>query len=275
MLAAFALASVLAASGSGAPAPAALVPDANALPPGQLGETIRLGRTLFEKTNEHPLTKPFVRNALTCGNCHPDSGAATTGLTLVGAATAYPAWSPREKAVITLEDRVLNCFMRSMNGMRPPNGSPPAVALTTYITWLSSGMPLAMNPRYPKGPRAFKNVQVFDDEVNLEHGRQIYASRCATCHGSNGDGTPPVWGPRSYNAGAGLADVDKLAAFVRSTMPLGDPTLSESEAVDVAAYINAQPRPAFRLRDHLPKGTSYNSTVKDELVRAPTWPPRE
>lgn len=270
MFAMLMMTSALAASG-----PAVAASNLDALPPGKLGEAIRLGRAIFDQTNEHPLTKRYVKNALACASCHPDSGAAPTALTLVGAATAYPAWAPREKAVITLEDRILNCFMRSMNGSRPPNGSPPAVALTAYVTWLSTGMPVAMNPRYPRGPRAAASLRVYDDEVSLKHGRAIYASRCAACHGEDGNGDPPVWGPRSYNAGAGLADVEKLATFVHSAMPLDDPTLSESEAVDVAAYVNAQPRPGFRLRDHLPRGVSYNAAVRDELVRAPTWPPRD
>jgi thiosulfate dehydrogenase len=100
------------------------------LPPGELGEVVKLGKALFDSTGEHPLTQPFVRNALSCASCHPDSGAHPTAATLLGAATAYPAWTPREKAVITLEDRVLNCFMRSMNGTRPPVGSKPSIAIT-------------------------------------------------------------------------------------------------------------------------------------------------
>ncbi|HZZ83402.1 MAG TPA: c-type cytochrome [Anaeromyxobacteraceae bacterium] len=272
MLTALALASLLAAGNPGPAAAAA--PGAAALPPGELGKVVRLGRSLFDETDTHPLTKPYVKNALTCASCHPDSGAGAAA-TLVGAATAYPAWSTREKAVITLEDRILNCFMRSMNGVRPPNGSPPSVALTAYVTWLSAGLPVAMNPRYPKGPRALAPLPVFADEVNVQRGRTVFEARCATCHGKDGDGNPPLWGPRSYNAGAGFADVEKLAAFVRATMPYGDPTLSDSEAVDVAAFVNAQPRPDFRLREHLPNGASYNSALRDELVRAPTWPPRE
>ncbi|HVI94547.1 MAG TPA: cytochrome C, partial [Anaeromyxobacter sp.] len=115
------------------------------LPPGELGEVVKLGKKLFDETGTHALTKPFVRNALSCASCHPDSGAHPTAATLLGAATAYPAWAPRERAVITLEDRVLNCFMRSMNGTRPPVGSKPSIAITTYLTWLSTAMPVQLN----------------------------------------------------------------------------------------------------------------------------------
>lgn len=268
MLTALTLASLLGAS----PAPPAPAP--REIPSGPFGDTIRLGRTLFDETNTHPLTKRFVRNALTCASCHPDSGAATSGSTLIGAATAYPAWSPREQAVVTLEDRVLNCFMRSMNGTRPPNGSRPAVAITAYLTWLSAGMPLAMNEHYPRGPRSFGKLAVFEADVSLERGRATFEARCAACHGKDGDGEPPLWGPRSYNAGAGLADVEKLAGWVQAMMPPGDATLTDAEAIDVAAYVNSQPRPDFRLRDHLTRGATYDAGVQDEVVRAPTWPPR-
>lgn len=260
------------AAPAGEPPPA---PTDEAIPAGALGEEIRLGRKLFDETGTHPLTKPFVKNALSCASCHPGSGAARGGATLVGAATAYPAWSPREKTVITLEDRVLNCFMRSMNGMRPPNGSRPGIAITAYITWLSTGQPVRMNAKAPLGPFSYEKPAVDPARTNLEHGRAVYSSRCASCHGNDGDGEPPVWGKRSYNAGAGLADVGKLAGWVRATMPPLEANLTAEEALDVAAFINSKPRPDFVLKDHLPPRTTYNTTVTSEVVRAPTWPPRK
>jgi thiosulfate dehydrogenase len=197
---------------------------------------------------------------------------------LLGAATAYPAWAPREKAVITLEDRVLNCFMRSLNGTRPPLGSRPSIAITTYLTWLSTGMPLQLNPRAPLGPFTFTKPAVDPSKVSLERGRKRYVERCASCHGVDGQTDPPVWGPRSYSAGAGLAAVPRLAGWLRVTMPPDAPLASDEDAVDVAAYVNSQSRPDFALKEHLPRedrtGT-YNSNVADEVDRAPTWPPKK
>lgn len=116
-----------------------------ALPKGPLGDTIKLGRLLVEQTAKHPLSKPFVGNDLNCTSCHLKNGTDTKAATFIGVATAYPAWSPREQRVITLEDRILNCFMRSCNGIRPPLGSEVSVAITAYITWLSTDQPLRMN----------------------------------------------------------------------------------------------------------------------------------
>ncbi|WP_242345317.1 c-type cytochrome [Anaeromyxobacter terrae] len=270
------LALVLAAS---AVAPAAArgaaeAPAAREVPEGPLGDAIRLGKELFERTGTHPLTRRYVKNALSCASCHPQAGAQAGGATLVGVAAAYPAWSPREKAVITLEDRVLNCFMRSMNGLRPPNGSAPAVAITAYLTWLSTGERIAQNPEAPLGPRSFPKLPVDPAKVDTARGAALYAERCAACHGEDGQGDPPVWGPRSYNAGAGLADATKLAGFLKVTMPPDEPNLQDGEAVDLAAFLNAKPRPDFDLSRHLSPGGAYNATVRGEVVRAPTWPPR-
>ena len=55
---------------------------------------------------------------------------------------------------------------------------------------------------------------------------------------------PPLWGPDSFNNGAGMHRVLTAARFIKARMPLGKPTLTDDEAFDVAAFINAQPRPA-------------------------------
>ncbi len=272
------LASLTWAAPSAAPAAAPALAPPTQLPPGQLGELVKLGKKLFEETGTDPRTRDYVANGLSCASCHPDAGAHPYGSTLIGVAAAYPAWSPREKAVITLEDRVLNCFMRSMNGVRPPNGSVPSLAITAYLTWLSTGTPIAMNSRAAVGPHRVPPLTIEASQANVAAGKKAFEGRCAVCHGKDGQGDPPVWGPRSFNAGAGLAHVPHLAAWIHVSMPPGDESLTEQEALDVAAYVDSQPRPDFVLADHLPRGAApppYNATVRDETVRAPTWPPRK
>jgi thiosulfate dehydrogenase len=130
------------------------------IPEGALGESIRLGLDLVEKTTTHPLSKPYSGNALNCTSCHLKNGTDLQAATFIGVASAYPAWSPRERRVITLEDRILNCFMRSCNGKRPPLGSEVSVSIVTYITWLSSGQPIRMNPDRPLGPNPLPQVSL-------------------------------------------------------------------------------------------------------------------
>jgi thiosulfate dehydrogenase len=235
---------------------------------GMLANTIQLGEAIVKNTTTHPLSKNYVGNSLNCTSCHLDNGRHPKAGTFLGTATAYPAWSPRESRVITLEDRVLNCFMRSCNGTRPPLGSEVSVAVTAYITSLSQGLPLKMNPKRPIGPRAFKQLSMKVDQADTKRGALLYASRCAECHQDDGQGNkdnPPVWGERSYNDGAGLSSVANLAAWLKVAMPLDDTDLTDQQALDIAAFVNSQKRPHFELSQHLPvKGKlgEYNAAAK-------------
>jgi thiosulfate dehydrogenase len=152
-----------------------------------------------------------------------------------------------------LEDRVLNCFMRSQNGLRPPNGSQVSVAITTYITWLSEGSPIKMNVDGPLGPNHTPDLNLDGLMPDAKRGAALYASRCAECHGENGlggDDGPPVWGEQSYNAGAGMSRVPKLASWLKVAMPLDDATLTAQQAFDIASFVNGQQRPKFALPEH-------------------------
>ena len=167
---------------------------------GKLASVIQLGEAIVKDTTTHSLSKSYVGNALNCTSCHLDSGRHPRAGTFLGTATAYPAWSPREERVITLEDRVLNCFMRSCNGTRPPLGGEVSVAVTAYITSLSQDMPIQMNPKRPIGPRAVKQLSLKADQADFKRGASLCAARCAECHQKDGQGDkdyPPVWGERS------------------------------------------------------------------------------
>lgn len=244
-------------SNSGHTEDVASVPDVDSLviPTGPMGDVIRLGRELVSDTANHPLTKRSVGNSLNCTSCHLDNGTHPKAATFIGIATAYPAYSPREKRVITLEDRVLNCFMRSCNGVRPPLGSRPSVAITAYITWLSSGQRIAMNPSKPLGPYAVDSLAIDINTRDVGRGKSLYLDRCAGCHGDDGQGdgdSPPVWGEMSYNDGAGLAGNIKLASWLKVSMPPDEENLTDQESLDIASYINTHPRPKFKLSNHLP-----------------------
>jgi thiosulfate dehydrogenase len=221
----------------------------------KLAEVVKLGEAIVENTTTHPMSEGYVGNALNCTSCHLDNGRHEKAGTFLGTATAYPAWSPRENRVITLEDRVLNCFMRSCNGTRPPLGSEVSVAVTAYITSLSQGQTLRMNPKRPIGPGAIKLLAVKPDQADIQRGAALYTSRCAECHQKDGQGdkdNPPVWGERSYNDGAGLSSVENLAAWLKVAMPLDDTDLTDQQALDIAAYVNSHKRSHFEISKHLP-----------------------
>ncbi|KAA5541835.1 c-type cytochrome [Roseiconus nitratireducens] len=223
---------------------------AEAVPPDELGRVVRLGETLVNETDTHPLTQPFVGNSLRCTSCHLDAGRHPSAASFIGVAAAYPAWSPREQRVITLEDRILNCFIRSQNGKRPPNGGQASVAIASYITWLSRGTPIAMNAAQPLGPHHLAMLDEPARAPDTKRGKVLYADRCADCHAVDGSGTPegpPVWGDASFNDGAGLSKVTKMASWLKVAMPLDDTDLSDQEAFDLAAYLTDQARPRFTM----------------------------
>ena len=236
----------------------------------RLKEVILLGERLIETTATHPLTKPYVGNKLNCTSCHLDNGHHESAASFIGVATAYPAWSPREERVITLEDRILNCFMRSQNGIRPPLGSKASVAMTAYITSLSIGQPINQNGRRPLGPKHLQPLSIGEREPNTATGAEHFAAKCADCHAADGQGTdegPPVWGKHSYNSGAGLSRNGKLASWLKVAMPPDDPTPSVEEAQDIAAFINRHSRPTFKLDEHLPSAVrlgEYNGKLGHE-----------
>ena len=156
--------------------------------------------------------------------------------------------------------------MPGAHGARPPLGGEVSVSIAAYITWLSSGAAIRQNAERQGGPRAVPKLAIDPAQANPERGAVLYQKRCASCHGNEGQGDdcrPPVWGPRSYNDGAGFAQNGALAAWLRVAMPLDDANLSEQEALDVAAAINRHERPVFRLQEHLPEAArlgEYNAT---------------
>ncbi len=260
-------------------------------PSGELGKMVRLGESILMNTNTHPLTKNLVGNKLKCINCHlrGTDGKPGTGKgigTFVSTTAAFPAYSKREKTVQTLQDRIDNCFMRSMNGKRPIIDSKASMAMAAYITWLSTGMSIKMNEKRPCGhlnsERWAKNVKKFikiqkkATHKNYVKGKQLYETKCAMCHGIDGKGVgnfPPLWGKDkngkwlSYNCGAGMSKPPKGAAWIQSNMPFGQGnTLSDQDAADIMIYVDAQLRSPFVLKEHLPKKMGYyNSKVLYEV----------
>ena len=261
-------------------------------PAGEVGRLVKLGEDIMAHTNTHPLTKDMVGNHLTCKSCHLAGSDGKTGTadgigTFIGTATAFPAYGKREKTVQTLQDRINNCFPRSMNGKRPIIDTEASIAMATYVTWLSDGMPIHMDTKRPCGPnnsarwaennKKFAKIQKKATHANYVNGKKLYAAKCASCHGDHGQGMgtfPPLWGQDaqggwlSYNAGAGMGKLNKGATWVQSNMPLGQGgSLSDQEAADIVLYVNAQPRADFDLKKGLfpaEKMGYYNSKVLKE-----------
>lgn len=79
---------------------------------------------------------------------------------------------------------------------------------------------------------------------------------CRACHADDWQGVQigdkkvgPLWGPASWNDGAGAARIYTLAGIFRYAMPYLNPgSLTDEEAQQIAAYINSIPRPEYPLK---------------------------
>ncbi|HET9086352.1 MAG TPA: c-type cytochrome [Acidobacteriaceae bacterium] len=217
-------------------------PDLDTIPPDQSGDSIRYGLHLFRET---PWYAPqFTGNRLSCSDCHIGDGIAPYASPMVGLPALFPMYNKRAGHVISLKDRIQECFTRSENGRPLPYDGREMRALVAYIEWLSQPEP----GHKPFAGRGLMKLPPM--HADPKHGEQIYAMQCAGCHGADGSGSrplmPALWGPESFNDGAGMNGISKMARFVQFNMPQNRRgMLSAQEAYDVAAYIHAQPRPPF------------------------------
>ena len=227
-------------------AAAAAVPD-SVIPDGPFGDAVRRGRAILLATRDS--LPSHVGNQLRCTSCHLDAGRRESG-TWIGVFARYPQYRARSGIVETIEYRVNDCFRRSMNGTALDPASGEMRDIVAYFAFLSRGAPVGTATVAP-GARLQKWAAFTPDTAA---GASLFSATCAKCHGASGEGTavaPPVWGPKSYNVGAGMSRVRTAADFIQRSMPFDAPgTLSDQQAVDVAAYVNAQPRPDYKGKEN-------------------------
>ena len=217
------------------------------IPEGPLGASIRRGRALLAATRDSLPT--HVGNTLRCVSCHLDDGRRQSGGSWVGVYVRYPQYRSRSATVETIEYRVNDCFRRSMNGAPIASDGPDMRDIVSYFWFLARDVPVAPVP--PSSSRVAKWTALVPDTAA---GARVYTATCARCHGPAGDGTavaPPLWGPQSYNIGAGMSRLRTAAAFISENMPFDQPgSLTDQQAIDAAAFVNAQPRPDFPDKIH-------------------------
>jgi len=87
-------------------------------PQGQVGDAIGFGRRILAHT---PDTVPdYAGNALSCTSCHLDGGRKRWASPWVGIWGVFPEYRSRNDRINTLQDRVNDCFERSLNGRPCP-----------------------------------------------------------------------------------------------------------------------------------------------------------
>ncbi len=248
LVASLSLAGLPPARAGESPRPVAFTPPPDReIPAGPFGDLVRKGEKIFTHTGRY--AGKYVGNDLTCESCHLDRGRKPYAAPLWGAYVSYPRFRSKNMKVSRLGERIQGCFRFSMNGTAPPLEGDTIRSIVAYSFWMAKGAPVG-TPLDGTGMLRMAPPAHIPDPAR---GKKVYEARCALCHGADGLGTfsggevgfPPVWGPRSYNRGAGLAKVAKLAGFIKMNMPLskGD-SLSDRDAWDVAAYVDSQNRPA-------------------------------
>jgi thiosulfate dehydrogenase len=227
------------------------VPDESEIRDSVLLASVRRGKALLAFTRDS--MRSNVGNQLQCVSCHPDNGTRRNAMPWVGVYARFPQYRSRTGGIIVIEDRINDCFKRSMNGTPPAPESRDMRDIIAYMAFLSSGYPVFADVEGMSVPTV---TPVPGDTVR---GAATFAAKCSVCHGTDGAGTdvfPALWGPKSYNIGAGMARVRTAANFIKIAMPQTAPgTLTDQEAFDLATYINTRPRPDFKGKElDWPKG---------------------
>lgn len=217
------------------------VPDESEITDSVVLASVRRGKALLTWTRDS--LPQNVGNRLQCVSCHPDNGTRRNVMPWVGVYARFPQYRSRVGGIQVLEDRINDCFRRSMNGKALVPESRDMRDITAYMAFLSSGYPVFAQVEGQSFPR------VAPVPGDIARGAATFAAKCSVCHGVDGAGTdvfPALWGKGSFNIGAGMARVQTAAAFIKVAMPQTAPgTLTDQEAYDLATYINAQPRPDF------------------------------
>jgi thiosulfate dehydrogenase len=230
----------------------------------KLGTEIRWGFKIFTDT---PREAPqFTPSRISCNNCHLNGGQRELSLPLVGVAGMFPEYNRRSGRLYSLVDRVIDCFLRSENASGiiegdqaelPAATSKEVLAVSAYLTWLAQGSEVGKNPAW-RGKNIIDPSHLIPiEKLDPVKGEAFFMQHCTNCHGENGQGVAigdkkagPLWGPDSWNDGAGAARVYTLAGIIRYSMPYLDPgRMTDDEAQQIAAFINSKPRPLYPFKD--------------------------
>jgi len=241
-----------------------------------VADQIRWGYKIFVDTpHEAPR---FTGGKVACANCHLNAGQRERAMPLVAVAGMFPEYNNRAARLISLGDRIVDCFLRSENAagrLESESGgeagesdrgnaegslstsSKEVLAVSAYLTWLAQGYPVGVNPAWRGQNAIAQNKLIPIASLDPRRGEAVFMERCTSCHGADGQGVQigdkkagPLWGPESWNDGAGASRVYTLAGIIRYAMPYLNPnSLTDEDAQQVAAFITSKPRPRYPFKD--------------------------
>ncbi len=235
----------------------------------ETAEQVRWGFRLFTDT---PAEAPHLTpGGVSCNNCHINAGQRERALPLVGVTAMFPEYNRRAGRDFTIEDRIVGCFFRSQNStgliasalpamddhVLPTPETPEVRAIAAYLRWLSRGFEPGENPPWRRRNTIAEANRLPMDQLDAKLGEAIFMERCTNCHGEDGQGVQigtkkagPLWGPDSWNDGAGASRIYTLAGIIRYMMPYMDPgSTTDEEAQHLSAFINSMARPSYPFKD--------------------------
>jgi thiosulfate dehydrogenase len=238
------------------------------------------GYELIANTSKYLGPKGLVSqstNGMNCQHCHRSAGTDMFAIPLTAAYSAYPRIQKRSGMAISLKRRIADCFERSLNGKAPSDDSPEMSAIVEYLRLIGD------SATRTSASSASPEIEFLDRAADPARGRKIFMKQCTACHGSDGAGKlaedgvgytdPPLWGGNSYNTGAGLHRLSRLATFVLYNMPFGSthdaPLLTLAQAWDMSAYIASQSRPSLKMQTRsssIERRTTTQHLVSDAIV---------
>lgn len=243
-----------------------IAPEVSTITDSTLRAQVEYGRELIIHTAAYlgPNGKVLqISNGLNCQNCHLDAGTKVFGNNYGSVASLYPKFRARSGGIENVYKRVNDCFERSLNGKALDTSGNEMQAIVAYINFLGTNV--------EKGKKAegsgLKDVAYLNRAADPQMGQAVYVAKCQSCHQANGEGLwadeskseysfPPLWGPNSFNDGAGLYRISNFARYVKNNMPQGatylQPQLSDEEAWDVAAFVLNMPRPHIEVKKDWP-----------------------
>lgn len=142
-------------------------------------DPVQRGRELFSST----ALSPSSLNAYSCASCH-DTQPATVlrrpGANLAGATLRSSFWGGQENDLLRSLNACRNYFMLANEPLAASDED--AEALFAFLKSLEPG---------DSKPVPFSLVKIIDDPLargDVEKGREVYSTACATCHGATHTG---------------------------------------------------------------------------------------
>jgi thiosulfate dehydrogenase len=212
---------------------------------------VKRGCNIFSNPQKH--AGRFVRANIRCKDCHLDLGMEPETAPIGEAWVQSDKYDPVTGIILSYELRTMQCFINSSNGFKPNILDSVIQDLKLYGRYLAFKKGLREGVEYP-ARRVTKVVPTGEGDDYLR-GKAAYMKHCVMCHGENGHGyvtedgmvvIPALAGPGSWNTDSRMYNENmSLAAIIKTAMPAHDRgSLTDTQARDIAAYLQTLPRPA-------------------------------